>query len=1149
MKKKKKFTSQIAIIMKLSVIQLSITLLTVAYSYAHNAGAQELLMKKVSINVEQTELKAVLSEVEAAAGVKFVYGTRSLPLKRKVSLSVANKNVAEVLDELFYPDKVSYRIVRNKILLNIAPAPDSNTDEIKSQGNLGGMSMLAERTVKGRVTDDKGESLPGVNILIKGSARGTVSDPEGNYSLVLPDGQQTVIFSFVGYTSQEIVVTNDQTKLNVTLITDEKALEEVVVVGYGTQKKANLTGSVSTVNLDATQNRQVSNSMAALQGQVTGLRIVQGTGMPGRESVSIQLRGASSWGTNTTPLVLVDGVVGSLDNLPMADIESISVLKDAASASIYGARAANGVILITTKQGKTGKPVLSYQMSVGSQSPTGVPNQIWNSKQYMELFNKAVERNAISAVPFPQALIDKYSDPNRDKNLYPDYDWTDAVWKNSLMQQHNVGINGGTEQIKYNMSAGILNQDGVLIGHKYKRFNGLATLSAKVNKFISAGTTITYLKGNSISPYYENQNFVLMTMTQAPLVKPFLPDGSGRYTDKAVPTGIGGTQNNRNPFWIANETYKDYDDWQANIQGWVDVDFIKKETTGLKWSSKYATRFTEQFQNIYHYGADAFYYLPENVYNPGGSNMHQQGTPFGPEALGVFNNNYRTLLNTFYTSLNFNWSPGAHDISAMIGYSQEDQKYRWLRGTRNVFPVKTMYELDGMGPLNQVANGGLTEWAFQSIFGRATYAFNQKYLFEANFRYDGTSRIHQDSRWGFFPSASAAWRISEENFVRDNVSWLDNLKLRVSHGLLGNANIGDYPWQETYATTAYAFNETLNQAILQTSFRNRLLKWERTTISDIGLDFGIKNNLLYGTIDWYNKYTSGILAGAIIPASAGMSAPTINYGEFKNYGLELELGHKNRIGNVEYGLNAQISRNRNKVMKFPAPAYGDRVIEEGKPYNDYYLYEYIGIFKSDEELRAVVTPGNPQLGDIKFKDQNNDGRIDGNDRIRVKGAYPDYIYSFGGNMSWKNFDLSLFFQGVKGQKVRTFFFGEDPFSQGASPHPKFLNAYDPVTNPNSDVPAIYGWGYAPMTGGTAQASTYFLKDASYLRLKNIQIGYTLPTTLTKKAGINYLKIYVVGDNILTFTDYPDLDPERAGDGWHAQYPQLKVYSVGLNVRF
>lgn len=1129
-------------IMKLTYYQLLLIATTICVAAANPIKGQDILRQKVSIQIYDQKVKNALQVLEKNAKARFVYSSKVIDSDRKISLNLTNKTLEEILEKLLTPLQLKYEVSGEQIVLDKAEKKE-NQQEAKPT-----TSVEMDRTITGKVTDTHGEPLAGVSIVLKESTLGAISDIDGQFSIVVPTKETQLVFSYIGFVTQERTIINE-TFLNIALEVDNKSLEEVVIVGYGTQKKANLTGSVSTVVIDDIQHRQVSNSMAALQGKVTGLRISQGTGMPGRERISVQLRGASSWGTNSSPLILVDGVVGSLDGLPVTDIESISVLKDAASSSIYGARAANGVILVTTKQGKKGKPTVSYNMTLRSETPTGKPKQIWNSAQYMELFNKAVARNAISAIPFDPSLIAKYKDPNRDQNLFPDYNWTDAVWKRAFVQDHNVGISGGSENFKYNMSAGVLDQDAVLIGHGYKRFTGLANLSANINKYITAGTNITYLNGKSQSPYYENQNFVLMTMTQAPMVKPYLPDGSGRYTDKALPTGSGGTQNNRNPLWIANETYRNYQDWQANIQGWADINFLHGKDMKLKLSNKYASRFTEQFQHIYHYGADAYYYLPEKEYVSGGSNEHIKGTPFGPEALAVFNNNYRTILNTYYSSLSWEYNRNQQDFLVMVGYSQEEQKYRWLTGNRNVFPVQNMHELDGMGALNQVVGGGLTEWSFRSVFARATYAYRSKYLLEGNFRYDGTSRIFKDSRWGFFPSASAAWRVSEENFIKEGAPWIENLKIRGSYGKLGNANIGDYPWQETYTTTSYAFNNSLEQGILQTAYRNRKLEWEKTAITNIGLDFNLRNDHLYGTLEWYNKYTTGILAGAIIPASSGMSAPTVNYGEFKNHGVELEVGHRNKIGQIEYDLNAQISINRNKVIKFPAPAFGNRIIEEGRPYNDYYLYEYIGIFKTEEQLKAVETPGNPQLGDLRFKDQNNDGKIDGNDRIPVKGAYPGYIYAFGANLKWKSFDLSLFFQGVEGQKVKTYFFGEDPFSQGSSPHPKFLDAYDPITNPDSDIPSIYGFGYAPMTGNVAQNSTYFLKNASYLRLKNIQLGYNIPATVLKKVGVQSLRLFLAGDNLLTFTKYPDLDPERAEDGWHAQYPQLKVVSVGLNLKF
>jgi TonB-linked SusC/RagA family outer membrane protein len=949
--------------------------------------------------------------------------------------------------------------------------------------------------------------------------------------------------------SQEVAIDN-RSQYNIVLAEETIGIEEVVAIGYGTQKKVNLTGSVATVASEDIVKRTVTNTITTLEGKVAGLKINQGSGMPGRESVSFQIRGASSWGTDSTPLVLIDGVVGSLDRLSSTDIESVSVLKDAASSSIYGARAANGVILVTTKQGKSGKPIMTYNLTVGTSSATDTPDQIWNSQQYMTLFNKAVSRGTIAASAYPQSVIDLYSNPTRDKNAYPDYNWQDAVWRNALIQQHNIGISGGTESVKYNISAGFMDQDGALRWHGYKRYNGLANVSATVNKYITVGTNISYNYSKSASPYYENANFMLMVMTQSPMDKPYINDGSGHYTDRVIPTGLGGTNNNRNPFWIGNETYRNNYDWQANIQGWFDVNFLHGKDMKLKWSNKYAFSYGDYFQRIYHYSADHYYYLKEKDYKAGGADAYiQSGENFGPEALTNTNNTTRNLLATFYSTLNWNWTVNQHDISVMAGYSQESQNSRYLNGNRIVFPIKAMYEIDGMGSLGQNVNGGSSEWAFQSLFGRGTYAYMNKYLLEANVRYDGTSRIIKDTRWGFFPSASAAWRLGEERFIKENLTWLSSLKVRASYGLLGNANIGTYPYQDVYTATSYGFNNAQEQAIVQAGLKNKELAWEKTKVTNLGLDFNIKNSILYGTIDVYNKYTSGILAGASMPASTGMSAPTINYGEFKNYGFELELGHKNKIGEFNYDVHGVFSVNQNKVMKYPAPAYGTRVIEVGNPYNDYYLYECIGLFKSQAELDAVVTPGSPKIGDIKFKDQNNDGKITGADRVRVKGAYAKFIYSFGIDLTWKNFDLTSFFQGVSGQKYLISGWGWDPFTQNSSPNPMYLNAYDPVSNPTSNIPAVYASGYAPMTGGTAAGSTFRLQNASYLRLKNLQIGYNLKPSVLQNLGISQLRIFVGGDNLLTWTPYFDGDPERAGDGSWCTYPQTKTLTGGINVKF
>jgi TonB-linked SusC/RagA family outer membrane protein len=1122
------WSGKIFLVMRITLFLLlfSITQLFAVDSYSQNA--------RINLNSANKSVKEVLADIQNQSEFFFMFNSKIIDVERKVDIQAENEKINDVLSKIFNGTDVAYTVVERQIVL-------FSTKSLAEQQQ--------GKKLSGKVTDPSGIALPGVSVVVKGTTTGVITDLNGNYSLSVPANAQILVFSFVGMNTKEVKIGNQST-IDVELSETTIALEEVVAVGYGTQKKVNMTGSVATVASGDIVKRTVTNTITTLEGKVAGLKINQGSGMPGREGVSFQIRGASSWGTDSTPLVLIDGVVGSLDRISSTDIESVSVLKDAASSSIYGARAANGVILVTTKQGKAGKPVLTYNLTMGSSSATDTPNQIWNSKQYMDLFNKAVSRGTIAASAYPQGVIDLYSNPNRDMNAYPDYNWQDAVWRNALLQQHNIGISGGTENIKYNISAGFLDQDGALRWHGYKRYNGLANVSATVNKYLTVGTNISYNYSKSASPYYENANFMLMVMTQSPMDKPYINDGSGHYTDRVIPTGLGGTNNNRNPFWIGNETYRNNYDWQANIQGWFDINFLQGKDMKLKWSNKYAFNYGDYFQQIYHYSADHYYYLKEKDYKAGGADAYiQSGENFGPEALTNTNNTTRNLLSTFYSTLNWNWTIDQHDISVMAGYSQETQNSRYLNGNRIVFPIKAMYEIDGMGSLGQNVNGGSSQWAFQSLFGRGTYAFRSKYLLEANVRYDGTSRIIKDTRWGFFPSGSAAWRISEEGFIKDNLTWISSLKIRASYGLLGNANIGNYPYQDVYSGTSYAFNQNQEQAVIQAGLKNKELAWEKTKVTNIGLDFNIKNSIFYGTVDVYNKYTTGILAGASMPNSTGMSAPTINYGEFKNYGIELELGHSNKIGEFTYDIHGVMSINKNEVMKYPAPAYGTRVIEEGNPYNDYYLYECIGLFKSQAELNAVATPGSPKIGDIKFKDQNGDGKITGADRVRVQGAYPKFIYSFGINLSWRNFDLTSFLQGVSGQKYLISGWGWDPFTQNSSPNPMFLNAYDPVDNPNSNIPAIYASGYAPMTGGTAAGSTYRLQNASYLRLKNLQIGYNVPPSVLQKLGIGQLRVFVGGDNLLTWTPYFDGDPERAGDGTWCTYPQTKTLTAGINVKF
>lgn len=1090
---------------------------------------------RLQLNFKNATLMEVLDEIEHQTGYSVLIQTNDLDTKKKISVSSRDESVDKVLSRVLSRFALAHEIRDNHVV--IVAKSQANTLKEYQQNNK-------KTKVSGVVADQSGEPIIGANIIIKGTDQGTISDLDGAFSLELSSGDQLEI-SYIGYTTQRLNY-KSQKSLDVVLLEDTKTLEEVVVVGYGTQKKVNLTGSVSTVNTKDLDARPQSNVQNMLQGKVAGLQIVSNTGQPGRDSGSMTIRGKGSFGASSAPLVLIDGIVGSMSTLAPDDIESISVLKDAASASIYGSRAANGVILVTTKKGVQGKAQISYSFNYGWQKATRLTDQIWDSATYMDLFNQMADRMG-GRTKYPQDLINKYKDPNKDKNLYPDYNWMDETFKTGSIMTHNLSVNGGTEKVTYNISGSYLNQDGILPNHGYKRYTVTANMEAQVHNRVKVGMNTSMYNGKINEPYYTNDGLILMILQQRPMTKPYLPDGSGRYSYANTPTNIGGEWLNRNPIWAMNETSRYLENWIANGQLYAIVDILKKDNMHLLWNTKGAFKYSDQFRRS-HYPAnpEGYYYLKESDYINGGKDEHLLATDFFPEK-GVSNNDNRDFYRMFYTTLDYTLAlDGKHDISALFGFQEEALSARFLSGFRENYPSDSMTEINGGSTSGQSLSGGVSEYTLRSFFGRVTYAYLSKYLLEANFRCDGTSRIHKDHRWGVFPSFSGAWRISEEAFMKDKTDIFDNLKLRASWGKLGNSEIGYYPYQEVYQTAGYVFDGAIQQGVVQNSLKDRSLRWESTTSTTLGLDMSLAKGLFSFTFEWYKKITDGILSQASIPMSVGMGAPTINYGKLQNTGIEFDVRHQNNIADFKYGAGFLANINENEVLKLKSPSYGAYIYEEGKPYGEHYLYVWDGLFQSEEDIElSPKHPNNPKPGDLKFKDVNNDGVIDAKDRTMVRGVYPKILYSFDFNFGYKDFDLSVFFQGVGRRKIWTDFFGDAPFAQGAPPSTRFLEAWTPE-NTNTNVPALYVHGYAPVTG---LRSTYNLKDASYLRLKNIQLGYNVPKNILNKCGVNFLRFYLSAENLFTFTDYPDFDPERGGDGWHAQYPHLKTINFGLNLKF
>jgi TonB-linked SusC/RagA family outer membrane protein len=1010
--------------------------------------------------------------------------------------------------------------------------------------------------VTGKVTDDKNQPLQGVTVTAKGTQRVTQTNETGAFSIEMPSGITVLVFTYAGMETQEVNV-GTSTSISVQLKPADAELADVVVIGYGTQKKANLTGAVATVTGNTLLERPAPNSVNLLQGRLPGLTVNQNTAEPGKDGNSLLIRGRSSFTGSNAPLVLIDGVPGSLNNLSPDDIETATVLKDAASASIYGARAANGVILVTTKKGKKGETIFSYRVNVSRHSATRLPDLITNSAEYMELFNAAVDASRTNGVPvkYPQAEIEKYRTPS---DQYPSFDYVDHYVRPAFVHNHNLSMSGGSEKNTFNVSLSYLNQEALLPGYNFKRYNGLINYSSQLTKAITLGTSINATYKDRQEPPFTGENMMLAIYAAGPLYGPFLPDGSGRIVSRAY-TVEG---RNRNPQEMYEMGWQNTKEYNLNGQVFVDIKLMKN----LVWSSKAAINYIDEYYKMYQHTYNS-YVLQERAANGDYAVFN-----FGPDIPGVTDQYFKRLQPTIYSTLTYNTQWGDHNLKALVGYEQVSQKDQALRGRRTSTVSQALTDLTGYNATNESlyfnhprlpGNVSPQEWGLRSWFGRVNYDYQGKYFLEGNLRYDGTSKVHPDYRWGLFPSVSAGWMISRESFLQDKFYWLTDLKLRGSYGELGNQDVGTYLYQDvlTINNVLYPFgNQAAVQGAVNNTFRDKSLQWETTRVFDLGFDLMIQKGLLGLTFDWFDKYTYDILATPLIPASIGMGAPTINNGIMRNRGIELALTHQNKIGQVSYGLNGIISTAKNEVLEVRIPTFGTTTVQEGAPYSSYYLYLWDGIVQEGETplphslTTTGLKPGDIQMRDVSGPDGKPDGRITPDDRVIVKGAYPDFTYSFGGNVDYKGFGLTFFFLGVEGVKSRVINWGVDPFMQGTAPTTDWRNAWTPQ-NKSQSMPAIYIKDYPHMNN--YNGSTYFLKDASYLRLKNITLSYTFPRVTMSRLKIKDLMLYVSADNLVTWTDFENGDPERANFSTaesnpstnFSQYPQTRILNLGLNVKF
>lgn len=990
-----------------------------------------------------------------------------------------------------------------------------------------------DNIIKGSVTDEAGEKLPGVSITIKGSTLGTTSNTNGEYSIAIPNDKSVLVFSFVGYKAQEVLAGN-KTNLNIVLQFDTKALDEVVVVGYGVQKKANLTGSVASIDQKFLANRPITNSTQALQG-LSGVYVNMSGGRPGNDGATIRIRGVGSFGTNNNPLVLVDGVEYNLRDINPADIESISVLKDAASSAIYGNRAANGVVLVKTRGGEKGKFKVDYNMYTGYQEATTFPDVVTDAVQYMEGKNLAL-KNQGSPLEYTQAIIDEYKS-GTDPFVYANSNWFDIMFRKAPQQEHNLRFSGGNDKTTFALSLGYLNQDGIMVASGAQRYSINTNLSSSITKWLKVGGNIIAnfwnIRETAFTSDQGNAEGGLMGMIYRglPMQVSLLADGS--YADQWI--RVPGHNFFRNPYALANEGFRKNTNFNSIFNFFAEAQLAKN----LKYKVTIAPNFG---------------YSVEKFNNPSIDLKHPKTRVIAPMGnipiRGVSQGLSEALSLTNFHTINWNKSMGKSELAALGGFSLEMFNNGNFSASNQGYFANEISELNA-GSANPIVSGNSTESRLMSYFGRINYVFNDKYLLETNFRYDGSSRFAADKRWGFFPSVSAGWRINEEGFLK-NVKPISNLKLRASLGKLGSQPQQLFGFIEAVASGInYNYNNTVVSGGAITQIAEQNLTWETTTMTDIGLDFGFFNQRLTGEFDWFDKITSGILRQVNIPQQVGnLAGPVRNVGEVQNKGVEFTINWRDKIGNLNYNFGGNILQLSNEVLNTDGQKIfnGNRVIFEGYPIDSYFGLRSIGYFQNSDEIKAAPIQNTVTLpGDIRYVDINNDNKVDNNDREVIGNTIPKHTYSFTFGADFKGFDFSVFFQGVKGLQNYVNTNLGFPYRNGAGVTNEFLTESWTVDNPNAKYPRLTTSNGYPQN---YQVSDFWLRDASYLRLKNLQFGYSISDKITKKLRISKLRAFVNGQNLLTFADFTLGDPERnAANESVIAYPISKVLTGGLSITF
>jgi len=998
--------------------------------------------------------------------------------------------------------------------------------------------LFAQTTITGKVIDSNQEGLPGVSVVVKGTTVGTVTQVDGGYSLSVPENSKTIVFSFIGMKTAEEAI-NGRATINLTMEDETIGVDEVVVVGYGTQKKANLTGAVSAVDFTELESRPAANTATLLQGQMSGVQVSNFSNQPGNDNPQIRIRGIGTFNAGQEPLVIVDGVETSLTQIPASDIENVSVLKDAASAAIYGVRAANGVILVTTKRGKGGKPTVRVNQSFAWQKPLVEPNFVdsWDYAFLQNLDLTEQGQDPLFADEHIQALRN-----GNDLDQWSNTNWFDEMYRTAPMNTTYMSVSGSKENVRYMFSSEYLNQEGTMINTGQKRYNFRSNIDVDISDRVTIGMNISgnkqdvteTLSSASASNNDGDLNYIIRRFANPTVPVKYSSGDWGQVNGLYYLPGstVGGI---KNPVEFANRGVNGVERYNFVGKLYADIELFKnfhyRPNFSYVYNSSLRSKFTPTFDTFDKDG------------NVIGESIHNKQE----------NNNQTTKRSQIENIVTYDITLNdQHKISVLGGQSAQLYRLDYFSGSVEDFPNNEIHVLDG-GINNKDVSGYARELALNSYFGRLNYSFADKYLFEFNYRYDGTSRMSADNRWGGFPSVSGGWVATNEDFLSD-LGPVSFLKLRGSWGQLGNQNIGGsnfYPYAQTISTGQnYLWAGYIAPGVAVNSLANANLTWETTTITDIGVDLNLFKNKVQIVADWFEKTSTDILVRLPIPVTMGnVSAPFQNVGEVQNRGWEVNVKYQDSFGDVNVFGGFNLSHVSNEVIDYGGleTISGNAIVREGEPIGSYYAYKADGYYQTQAELDVAPQQfGKPlRMGDVKLVDISGpdgipDGKITADyDRTIIGNPFPELQYSFNLGANYKGFDVYAFFQGVEGIE-RYYWYNTETsgtFTQAAM---------DYWTEDNRDA-VTPRWGNL---GNNNTYSSFYLRDASYLRLKNLEVGYTLPKNLTQKVKIQNARIYLSGINLLTWTQEDDYDPEKmTNDDRNRDYPQSKVYSIGLNITF